>query len=714
MLQCLIGHLGGPVNFALVTHEMLGDLYERSLVAERHIGSQSLIKLRGVHYTPLSVAREILHRIPVEHIPPGTRTVCDFACGSGSFLLAATDRLAQLFDPREVAGNIDKTQYLRAAVLGNDIDPVAILMTRLSYLIAYWNRSDAAGDVPYPQLREQDALSMDLSSAFGRPPAVIVGNPPFDGPQPASHFLRRAITTLLAAPKGPRFIGMVMPAAFLKGRREQIDVRRELLKHGRILELWELPEQAIGLCAETATCVVIARIGERAQTEDGLARVCQTFSRQTEAIKLFRDAALPTWSFVTPATGGASLTQASSEGLAVTSIDDAWITVEQTAPRLSSLCEVCWGFVHTRAQGLPRPEFGEHATQDFVPFFRRQAALRPYIVTIEDWRSSHSDERRYWKRGSGHRPFIPNWPNFESDKLIVSARGNRNTASQLVAALDRNKIYPAKDFLAITLRNEWESIFSNSYSMEGVDGVDVLRWICAILNSPLGHAWFAKHAGPRGFNATVCENLPLPKTFNPKISEQVKILEEMSRPSNLKEVPTWAPPTRPSGRSLFDMLDDNDSDDFWRRVAKLNEWIELDYDISSNNLVRLHKFLLSTIDPWADHRPDATDLSESTKLRILRGRLISIDWKRQSVEVELSWKRLGGGDPVTLPIPKFMPGWVLDETREFSCRAPSEATIDLLRVNPWILRDFRPQPYTYLNEEELIRLVGFQARTPTT
>ena len=101
MLLCLLSHLTGPVNFGLVTHEMLGDLYERALVAERRVGGESFIKLKGVHYTPLSITRQILDRIPLEYLPPSHRTVCDFACGSGSFLLAATERLAKLFDPRE-------------------------------------------------------------------------------------------------------------------------------------------------------------------------------------------------------------------------------------------------------------------------------------------------------------------------------------------------------------------------------------------------------------------------------------------------------------------------------------------------------------------------------------------------------------------------------------------------------------------------------------
>src|SRR5205823_1559858 len=88
MLSCLLSHLTGPVNFALVTHEMIGDLYERALVADRSERSDSLVDLKGVHYTPIAITKRILDRIPLERLPIAERTVCDFACGSGSFLLA--------------------------------------------------------------------------------------------------------------------------------------------------------------------------------------------------------------------------------------------------------------------------------------------------------------------------------------------------------------------------------------------------------------------------------------------------------------------------------------------------------------------------------------------------------------------------------------------------------------------------------------------------
>ncbi|HUT88062.1 MAG TPA: N-6 DNA methylase [Thermoguttaceae bacterium] len=99
MLECLMAHLTGPASFSMVPPESLGYLYETALTAERRRGKD--VELNGIHYTPRSVAQHIVDRIPVEELRPSERLVADIACGSGSFLLAATERLRDVFDARE-------------------------------------------------------------------------------------------------------------------------------------------------------------------------------------------------------------------------------------------------------------------------------------------------------------------------------------------------------------------------------------------------------------------------------------------------------------------------------------------------------------------------------------------------------------------------------------------------------------------------------------
>ncbi len=411
MLRCLLSHLTGPMNFSLVTHEMLGDLYERALVAERKVGGESFVKLKGVHYTPLSITRQILDRIPLEFLPPSQRSVCDFACGSGSFLLAATERLAKLFDPREPESPEDALSYLKNAVFGNDIDRVAILVARLSYLLAYWNRTDLEGSVPYPHFHKGgDALTLDLTAAFGRRPRVIVSNPPFDVEgQPASSFLLRRTGDLVSKRGGLAQLPWNGDARRFPDRRTDIrrKARENLLRVTDLLDVWELPEHAIGQYAEAPTCVILAEVGSKPSGRR-LVRVSQTYSRQVDALSTLRDAAVPTWSYVASLGGRQDRNGQESavlEGLAFSTIDDLWDRMTIHKLFLSMLAEAVWGFLHTKKKKNSDPEFSSEVEDEtFVPFLKHQSALAPYVVTHDDWLASHDDDQHYWKRGTGPRP----------------------------------------------------------------------------------------------------------------------------------------------------------------------------------------------------------------------------------------------------------------------------------------------------------------------
>jgi N-6 DNA Methylase len=723
MLHCLLSHLTGPVNFALVTHEMLGDLYERALVAERSIRSETLIDLRGVHYTPLAIARRILDRIPLEDLPVPHRTVCDFACGSGSFLLAATDRLATLFDPREPDAIKDRTAWLGQAVMGNDIDPVAILVAKLSYLVAYWNRIDEMKSVPFPNLHEgADALTLDLGKTFGRVPKVIVGNPPFDlKGHPASEFLDRALTILRREAKEyPGYLGMVMPGAFLKGHTGQETVRTKLLKQTRILEIWELPEHAVGLCADTPTCVVIAQVSGETSPAELSVRTCQTISRRNEAVSALRDAGITTWSYVAAVRPSADTKgDISQDTLALSPVDDIWSRLVAQGPVVRDIAEAGWGFTHTKAQGDPDPEFSPTATPGFVPCIRLQSALRPYNLTEGDWLASQPDDNRFWKKGSGRRPAQQNWPYFEAPKILISAQSNRNAISQLVAALDIAKYYPGKHFLALTLLSHWESPFQLAYpALKATSSVEaILRWLCAILNSPFGHAWFAKHAGPRGPQADVCLTMPLPAEYDPAIAQQVAHLEVLPRPANLDDVPTWNPLAGmvTLAEDLFgDAAAAQTTNTYWQVVEAINTRVLASYGLSNSERERFTAFINGMVEPWTEYPPEAAQIDSTTILRVLRGKTLSVNPLAQTMEVELLWRALGNGNAVSIPIPKFMPGWALQAERAFTCLAPAKATLETVRANPWLLRDFAALPYSYLPNEKLEEMIGFRTGATAT
>ena len=177
ILESLYFTHGSPYHFGVMPVEILGTVYERFLgkVIRLTAGHQAKIeekpevrKAHGVYYTPAyiveyivkqTVARQIEGRSPTQLAgskeKPAFR-VLDMACGSGSFLLGAYQRLlehclnwyvdhkpeiakkAVYKDPRDKHWRLtieEKKRILTTHVFGVDIDPQAVEVTKLSLLL---------------------------------------------------------------------------------------------------------------------------------------------------------------------------------------------------------------------------------------------------------------------------------------------------------------------------------------------------------------------------------------------------------------------------------------------------------------------------------------------------------------------------------------------------------------------------------------------------
>jgi predicted RNA methylase len=123
-----------------------------ALSAEFEAGmSRSARRQLGVFNTPLAVARDA---VAAAIDRPGT--VCDPSCGTGSFLVAAGERLVELGMSRADAA---------ASLIGVDVDASAVALAAAR--VAAWS-----GGVP-PRTIVGDGL------AFGERVDFVVGNPPF-------------------------------------------------------------------------------------------------------------------------------------------------------------------------------------------------------------------------------------------------------------------------------------------------------------------------------------------------------------------------------------------------------------------------------------------------------------------------------------------------------------------------------------------------------
>ena len=247
------------------------DLHEGLL----HPGAR---RAAGAYFTPSPLIEllldEALEPALDETTAPGGVTVCDPACGSGLFLVAAVDRFVRRGVPVE--------HVLRRCVHGVDLDPAAVELTRVCLWLAFCPPDAPLPDVP---LLVRDALlDTDWLQTFD----VVVGNPPFlnrlerrtapDGPTArrlvemsggavrpytdvSAMFLHRAVSW--TRPGGR--VALVQPQSFLAAR-DAAAVRGELAATCALESLWASDEPVFD--AGVLACAVVLRRG----AEQGVVR----------------------------------------------------------------------------------------------------------------------------------------------------------------------------------------------------------------------------------------------------------------------------------------------------------------------------------------------------------------------------------------------------------------------------------------------------------
>ncbi len=694
LLPAVMAHLTGPACFSLITPEMLGDLYERALVANGRRGGR--VNLKGIHYTPLSLANHILRRIPIEELPPSRRFVADLACGSGSFLLAATARLHEAFDANERDAEDNVVDHLRNRVFGNDLDGIALLVTRMRYLLTHWVENRTSHDVATPRLANRDGLKLSAGDFGGVSPTVVVGNPPFhasDGDQMANRFLRKAMEIL--APGG--FLAMIMPAGFLKMRKYNCPAtRRQLLQTCELLDVWEMPQGAVGAASRQASCLVIARKHDAAALSVRTPVVFKVgYSAQAEAVKAQYEHGRSTWTFLAsglPSKSTPCWTTDPMSRIFASPIDAIWRKIDLSRT-VGEFCVVGAGISATN-QGA---RFSRTPDEGYVPYLQHQERLLPFFLTRRDWYEDREVRGPYVDPSTGIRPKQKLWPLYRGLKVVLHASTNRNSRLQTVAAFDSGGIFPDDHFRCLSIA---KSRTDHCDWIRHVVAADAERnlhlWLTAVINSPVGHAWIAMTSAPRGLHDEVIRMLPLPIVYDREVAKLVEWTTPLDRPSGIEEPALW---------SLWsDRPADDPGTDFPTVAGQINRLLFRSYGLSRDDFELVKRYLEGMTNPWVDGPPDA-HLPKRAERRI-PGTVVSVDVSAQTVRLDLPrWSRKSGA-PIEVALPRDMPGWALREGIGFTCLAPKTLSDSSeLRTNPWLLRDFRPLPYSYLADEELSELV---------
>jgi N-6 DNA Methylase len=189
-------------DFSWIEADVLGLAYEKYLatilqaapaapqtemffVPEREVERLTVRKRSGAYYTPKFISGylathcvdDFFARSPGDGLP----RVIDFACGSGSFLVAAVDRILVHLKARD-----SNRRWARElvegghVVVGIDIDAKAVTAARLHL----WQRLvQEPGALPLPNLSDvvvvADGLKRETWGDLDQPYDIVLGNPPF-------------------------------------------------------------------------------------------------------------------------------------------------------------------------------------------------------------------------------------------------------------------------------------------------------------------------------------------------------------------------------------------------------------------------------------------------------------------------------------------------------------------------------------------------------
>ena len=225
LVELVLRELGTDVDYSAIDARSINAVYEQLFLTPK------LRKDLGIFHTDQRLAARILDHLPVEEIPPEARYVVDPACGAGSLLLAAQERLENI-SPGQWSPQ-DTHQWLKTHIYGADIEPTAVQIAKLSLLVSSLPLGNAW------QIEQRNALAG--SDDFSVPPTVLVTNPPWPNLRGAQdelavRFLKRAVDSL--ADGG--LLACILPASWLSAAQQRRS-RHEIITRCNLFEVWRLP-----------------------------------------------------------------------------------------------------------------------------------------------------------------------------------------------------------------------------------------------------------------------------------------------------------------------------------------------------------------------------------------------------------------------------------------------------------------------------------------
>jgi hypothetical protein len=669
LFDSLNGH--GEYDFAGITPEMLGPFWQRALLKHPRTlhHDRERQKESGIFYTSKRITQTILDRLPIEELAPCQRHVLDFTCGSGSFMMAARQRLLELARPRSLS-HVEKVSLAQSFLHGNDRDHFAVEVAKLGLVLGEpgtrLNCQFRTDDVDVEAIRK-GRPNFPVPSAHA--PSVIVGNPPFkqfeNTEERAALFLHICVEHWLT-PGG--LLGLVLPATFLSGAGRCQSTREFLLAKCELLELWDLPRQILAdpaftengtngnVSGDIETCIVLLRKRERGSS----CRV-YTVGRAEQSKEEFRNNGVPSTHGVNDI-----LAQAPLFGKGrwpVTPIADILqrLSLSRECCPLAKIARVANGIKRT-----PETPCGRGCGPDLVPWLQSSQG-EPVFRCIEAGSCSgeqfiHYPGRMTWPRSR--------WAKMDSASgaLLPGETWRRKGIFACKKILIRANMDPAGEAFCHGFIDSGHYP-SNSFHFVWIDPrlPDAQGWnyeaLLAIINGPVSDAWMGV---ARTINnpTDLLERLPVPRLTT---QDRTRLAHSASEVIGM-----------PDGPARDQKLD------------ALRKLVVCMYPLSAAERDRLEKARSSCPAPdW-----HASWVDESWPIHCI---VESVEGPSEKSPPRIAIRVPGfrkASQPYFGPIPPEMPGWAIRVGAEFQAEIPfSDATANTF--DPTRVRRFRPLPFAY-------------------
>ena len=660
ILQSLATYLGNSVTFALIDHRDVGLLYERAIKKlPNNLDGKDWSDLQR-HYTPVAIAEKMLELLPLERIRPEERVIFDPAAGSGSLLLAATSRLAQMSDiPEEIEA---RRQYLANHVAGNDLDEYADLVTKLRYLLA----QESLGKnvlFPFPNhYTHQDYEQLNKDN-LGIKPRVIIANPPFaeDGnTQRAGTFIRKALSWL---ENGSQF-AFILPQSFLTNTTHSLPEARKLLTDNcQIHEVWQLPAGNIGISAEQDVSIVLGTIGKLKTIFPTCSRAI--FSRVKNPDTRQHGFLGNTW-----------VAKLNSDDRSWSSVTTPTIKISVSTVPLGNIFYVFNGVI-LKAKYKPISQCSPNA---MCKHYWKMQWRNKDCLWVDPNRIN--DNERWIRYGKIflHTERLNDSELFDLSKLLIGRKVNRGSINPLAAQLDTIGLCPNDSIFCVlpvsqtgkyTYRYEPTNELPDKWN--DISCEDQRLWLLGLLASELCNVLSLYGRNTRQLNALDFCNLPLPAKVDHRIIKITRQIVERDQ----QNLPI------PKPDELRIQLD---------KIVEENygnpNWIEISRTGTPTGL-----------EEWKQERTKST--------YIVRGQVLKVSEDNSHIFVYLNGL-LDDDEKQWLPILPEMPGWALDGTVFKAELSEDVETFAELNKRPWAIRRFRHTSRPYFTNKELKQELGVE------